>query len=147
MCQKSVWFFCLKTMVINDKRIPFCQLSLTSASLKLDKWWRSGGRNQNVAVGLEMQAGRLVLRRKVWRAERNRTAEGLMPCRVAHVHSWLPATASYMDLNIEAACSHSVCGLPLSLTDFRLADLNTHTHPLLCVSLGHPASIPKCVFV
>lgn len=53
-------------------------------------------------------------------------AEGLMPRRAPHVHSWLPATASYMDLNIEAAGFHSVCGFPLSLADFRLADLNTH---------------------
>lgn len=66
--------------------------------------------------------------KKVWRGVRGGTAEGLMPCRALRVHSWLPATASYMDLNIEASCPHSVCGLPLSLADFRLADLNTHMH-------------------
>lgn len=60
--------------------MPFRQLSLTYASLELNKWWRSGGGNQDVAVGLQMQLGRLLFRRKVRRAVQGGTAEGLMPC-------------------------------------------------------------------
>lgn len=50
-----------------------------------------------------------------------------------------------MDLNIEAACSHSVCGLPLSLTDFRLAGLNTHARTHFNVAPADPTFVSVSV--